>query len=214
MAVAGTGLRCSLSTCTYSTDDQVPAESALETKVTLLRIHADTVHPPSPSPVQQNPATAGSRAKLDPPKLSAGADQQTWDLFQRSWQLYKSGMAISAPQQAVHLFNCLDEDLRGDVLRANPDKDISTVAEAELLESIKSLAVKVESKLVHRIKMGQTVQSTGHSIRNFHATLKGYAKLCQYKIKCSGCAKEIDYSDEMILDQLVRGISDKEILEY
>ena len=130
------GLKCSLSTCPYSTDDQVPAESTIETKLTLLRIHADTVH--SPSPVQQTTTTAGSRAKLDPPKLSAGADQQTWELFQRSWQLYKSGMSITATQQSVHLFNCLDEDLRGDVLRANPDKDIGTISEADLLKSIES----------------------------------------------------------------------------
>ena len=60
--------------------------------------------------------------------------------------------------------------------------------------------------------MGQAVQPPGHSIRNFHATLKGYAKLCQYSIKCTSCDKNIDYSDEIILDQLIRGISDKEIL--
>ena len=50
------------------------------------------------------------------------------------------------------------------------------------------------------------------SIRNFLATLKGYAKLCEYKVKCTSCSKEIDYSNEIILDQLVRGINDKEIL--
>jgi hypothetical protein len=42
--------------------------------------------------------------------------------------------------------------------------------------------------------------------------LKGQSKLCQYKIKCSACQVENEYSEEMILDQLIRGIGDKEIL--
>jgi len=166
------GLECSLSSCTYSTDSQVPATTGMETKLKLLRIHADTVHK---SPAQQTSLPTSSKAKLDPPRLSAGSDQQTWDLFKRSWEIYKSGMGIPTAQQPVHLFNCLDEDLRSDVLRANPDKDFNTWAEKDLTEAIQTLAVKMESKLVHRIKMGQAVQPPGHSIRNFHATLKGYA---------------------------------------
>merc|ERR1712055_629292 len=68
------------------------------------------------------------------------------------------------------------------------------------------------SKLVHRIRMGQTSQALGSSIRIFQATLKGQTKLCQYKFKCSAFQVENDYSEEMILDQLIRGIGDKEIL--
>ena len=148
------GLKCSLSSCAYSTDDQVPATTELETKLKLLRIHADTVHQPR---VQQDSSHTSSKAKLDPPRLSAGSDQQTWDLFKRSWEIYKSGMSIPTAQQPVHLFNCLDEDLRSDVLRANPDRNFDTWAEKDLMEAIQILAVKMESKLVHRIKMGQAV---------------------------------------------------------
>ena len=86
------------------------------------------------------------------------------------------------------------------------------MTEVELTNAIKSLAVKIESKLVHRIRMGQTSQAPGSSIRIFQATLKGQTKLCQYKFKCSACQVENDYSEEMILDQLIRGIGDKEIL--
>ena len=70
----------------------------------------------------------------------------------------------------------------------------------------------MESKLVHRIRMGQSTQSPGQSIRNFHATLKGQAKLCQFRVSCPDCNTVVDYSEEVILDQLVRGIGDKEIL--
>ena len=91
--------------------------------------------------------------------------------------MYKAGMNINNTQASVFLFNCLDQDLRDDILRANPTTQINDLPEADLITAIKTLAVKVESKLVHRIRLGQSSQSPGHSIRNFHATLKGQAKL-------------------------------------
>ena len=126
--------------------------------------------------------------------------------------MFKTGMGITVTQSPVFLFNCLDGDLKDDILRANPGTEVAEMTEAALIDTIKGLAVKVESKLVHRIRMGQATQAPGSSIKNFHATLKGQSKLCQYKIKCSACQVENDYSEEMILDQLIRGIDDKEIL--
>ena len=55
-------------------------------------------------------------------------------------------------QASTFLFNTLDEDLRQDVFRAHPDKDISAMNETDLVKSIKHLAVIVESELVHRTK--------------------------------------------------------------
>ena len=45
------------------------------------------------------------------------------------------------------------------------------------------------------------------------ATLRApQSRVCQYKFKCSACQVVNDYSEEMILDKLMRGIGDKEIL--
>ena len=209
------GIPCSAPTCQYNTDDQVPPETDMQTKLTLLQIHRETVHP---APVTPQAAAHGpqatQRAKLDPPKLSAGCDQETWELFLRNWAMYRSGMNIGATQASVYLFNCLEQDLRDDILRANPSTQVNDMSEDDLTAAIKTLAVKVESKLVHRIRMGQSTQTPGHSIRNFHAVLKGQAKLCQFKVTCPApaCDTVVDYSEEVILDQLVRGISDKDIL--
>ena len=73
--------------------------------------------------------------------------------------MYKAGINISNAQSSVFLFNCLDHDLRDDILRANPSTQISDMPEADLTAAVKTLAVKVESKLVHRIRMGQSTQS-------------------------------------------------------
>ena len=121
-------------------------------------------------------------------------------------------MGITVTHSPVFVFNCLNSDLKDDILCANPGREVTEMTEVELTDAIKGLAFKIESKLVHRIRMGQTSQAPGSSIRIFQATLKGQTKLCQYKFKCSACQVENDYSEEMILDQLIRGIGDKEIL--
>ena len=195
--------------CTYNTDSQCDPGQAFADKLALLKIHADSTHSTSaPAPR----TASNSRAKLDAPKLSAGSDQETWEHFLRNWSMFKTGMGITTTQSPVFLFNCLDSDLKDDILRANPGTEVAEMTETALTDAIKTLAVKVESKLVHRIRMGQASQAPGTSIKIFHATLKGQSKLCQYKIKCSGCQLENDYSEEIILDQLIRGIDDKEIL--
>ena len=206
------GIPCSAPACGYNTDSQVPPDTGLQDKIALLQIHKDTVHA-TPAQHHGTPQVAAThRAKLDLPKLSAGSSQETWELFQRSWQLYKTGMGIPDTQATVYLFNCLDQDQRDDIMRANPATQINTLSEADLMASVKSLAIKIESKLVHRIRMGQSLQPPGHSIRNFHATLKGQARLGQFKVTCHNCQTSVDYSEQVILDQLIRGLADKEIL--
>ena len=206
------GIPCSAPACGYNTDSQVPPDTSLQDKISLLQIHKDTVHATPVQPHSTPQMASNHRAKLDLPKLSAGSSQELWELFLRSWELYKTGMNIPNTQATVYLFNCLDQDLRDDIMRANPSTQINMMSEADLIASVKSLAVKMESKLVHRIRMGQCLQPPGHSIRNFHATLKGQARLGQFKVTCHNCQTIVDYSEEVILDQLVRGLADKEIL--
>ena len=169
------GLPCSVPLGTYSTDSQCDPEQNFADKLVLLKIHADSAHAtPAPAPAPR-PAS-GSRVKLDPPKLSAGSDQETWEHFLRNWAMFKTGMGITVTQSPVFLFNCLGGDSKDDILRANPGTEVAEMTEAALTEAIKGLAVKVESKLVHRIRMGQPTQAPGSSIKNFHATLKGQSK--------------------------------------
>ena len=84
------------------------------------------------------------RAKLDLPKLSAGSSQESWELFLRSCKFYKMGINTQA-KMALYLFNCLDQDLRDDIMCANPSTQINTMSETYLIVSAKSLAVKMES---------------------------------------------------------------------
>ena len=73
-------MACTVATCGYNTSDQVPDETDVASKIQLLQIHASSVH-------QGGGAgrVAGVKAKMDPPKLQPGVDQQTWDQFMARW---------------------------------------------------------------------------------------------------------------------------------
>ena len=198
--------------CDYKT-----ADVDITGAVALLVIHG-TVHPQAQA---QAPAAAPTspqipKIKVDSPKIATGTSAEDWESFKRLWKLYKSSQGIQDAQRSTYLMYCCEMDLQTDILKTFPNTDISAVSEKDLLEAIENLAVKRESVLVQRIKISKLVQSPGVYIRNFYAQLHGQAKLCKYTMtaKCGGCDADIniDYSDEMIKDHLVRGISDQEIL--
>ena len=88
------GIPCSAPACGYNTDSQVPPDTSLQDKISLLQIHKDTVHATPVQPHSTPQMASNHRAKLDLPKLSAGSSQELWELFLRSWELYKTGMNI------------------------------------------------------------------------------------------------------------------------
>ena len=117
-------------------------------------------------------------------------------------------MGIDGGTASSWLFTCLDRDLGDTVLKANPGIEPQDMTEVDLTASAKKLAVKVESKLVHRIRMGKAFQQPGVGIDNYLAILKGLARQCEYTVNCSSCNNATDYSEEVISDQLVRGLAD------
>ena len=104
------GIPCSVPDCLFNTDNQVPPETDLAFKLQLLQMHNPAVHPAPVAPAQvPAPAIQSThRVKLDPPKLSAGSDQETWELFLRSCAMYKSGMGISNTQR-IHKLGFLGQ---------------------------------------------------------------------------------------------------------
>ena len=87
--MAAPGLACSVPTCTYTTTDTVPDDTDIASKIQLLQIHTSAAH-------QGGPATRapGVKAKMDPPRLQTGVDQQTWDQFMARWAIFKTTMGV------------------------------------------------------------------------------------------------------------------------
>ena len=146
-------LPCSAPDCPYTTMDAVDYAATVQDKIAVLRIHADTVH---------GVPTLQHRIMLAPPQ------EPRWILLNSAqaqmyvrWEVFKSKMGITTGV-SMWLFNCLDEELGDAVLQANTNPAPKDMSEQAHLLSIMSLAVKKESKLVQRIKLGRTSSPLGY----------------------------------------------------
>ena len=217
-------LKCLNAGCQWQSQDLDVAFADALTK--QLEMHNQEVHAPAAAAaaaaaaqaaVQAAPrpmaAAAPPRLKLDPPRIDSNCDPDKFSAFTRQWTMYKVGMAIASDMTTTALFYCCTDELRTDLLR-DIRSDVALMTETDLLAAIKRLAVKEESTLVHRIRLSRMMQSPGTGIRSFLANLRGQAALCQYTAWCTeaGCTHVYDFSEEIIKDNLIRGIADPEIL--
>ena len=151
------------------------------------------------------------KPKVDRPQISAGATSDDWSNFQRNWATFKALCSIPNDQLNKNLLECCEENLKhlmyGEYSEASADR----ATEAELLASIKRLAVVYESTLSHRLRLSGATQSPGQNIYGFLAVLKHLARPCGFSVTCSagGCVQVNDYSDSAIKDQLIKGMADE-----
>ena len=84
--------------------------------------------------------------------------------------------------------------------------------ETLLVAAIKEMVVRTRNKLVTRHKLRQMVQSHDQPIQTFLASIKATARLCEYKVKCEEelCGKMVDFTDQMVMEQLTVGLADEE----
>ena len=197
-------IKCPVAGCLWQSEDL--SEAFAPVIVTQLQMHEKAAHtsPPDPKP---------HKLQIDPPKFDVGASPEEWESFKRQWSMYKTGTAIPDCQAPTALFYCCSEGLRLDIMR-DIRLDVASMKETDLLAEIRRLAVKEESILVQRMKLGKLTQAPGMGIRTFAANLRGQASLCNFTVKCTetDCNHTFDYSQEIIKDNLVRGIADPEIL--
>lgn len=89
---------------------------------------------------------------------------------------------------------------------------LDTSNEQNLLEHIKRVAVKGTHKEVHRINFFRLSQMDGETVTQYVARLKSQAVLCQFKVTCinHNPEVEINYSDDMITQQLISGLKNQQ----
>ena len=111
----------------------------------------------------------------------------------------------SAPSQ---LFQCAENELDGSLLKANPHAASTTLP--DLLDAMRSLAVIPVSTGVVRTELLQLHQERDEPFRAFTARVRGKAETCAFTTICE-CGKNVDYTDHVIRDVLLNGISDPDI---
>ena len=88
----------------------------------------------------------------------------------------------------------------------------TALTEEQLLAAIKEMVVRTRNKLVTRHKLRKMVQSHDQPVQTFLSNLKATARMCEYKVKCEDemCGKMVDFTEQMVLEQLTVGLADEE----
>lgn len=186
--------------CKYVTVDTTIGEA-----ITLLQMHEKAKHE------QQTIASSVVKAdKVRRPTITGGGSSEDWQYFVTRWEEYASATKLSDSDKVLQLLECCDEQLRRDLTRA-AGGTLSAKPENEVMKAMRKLAVREENTMVARFSLHQMSQDADEPVRNFGARIKGQANVCNYSTECPNCAHNIDYTDEILRDVLVRGLADTEI---
>ena len=160
-----------------------------------------------------NTSTAQSKAeKPKRPIISTGTTLEKWSYFISRWQRYKQLTNMNSTEISCHLLECCEDELQLALHRAI-GPSIADKPESEILNIIKSFAVKEENVLISRNVLRGMVQNHEEDIKHFAARIKGQAEVCNYTVKChnSNCNTLISYAESEIKDQICKGLADQEI---
>ena len=146
------------------------------------------------------------------PSLKEGSTEGGYQFFVHEWKQYKESSTASEKELLKQLTHCVGADIRRKLFESNLG---GVETEETILKHLKRLCVKSQNRLVNVVEFGEMMQGQEEPVAVTLARLRGAAANCGFKIKCSkdGCAQEVDYSEDMIAYQLVRGLADTLIQE-
>ena len=193
-------VQCTVPACEFQTDDVTEALA-----IALLAnhgiAHQHTTHERVSVPASRGP-------NLERPRINTGVSTEEWNVFTRRWELFRSGSAIDDTSAPAQLFQCAGDELSDSVLKADPQAASYTLA--QLMDTMRSLAVIPVAKGVSRTELFQLRQEHDEPFRTFAARVRGKAETCAFTTKCE-CTRTVNYTDHMIRDVLIHGISDSDI---
>jgi len=191
-------IQCPIPGCGYATP-----EVSESIAIALLTTH--TTQHTAPAPVASE-ISKGPR--LDRPKVEMGVTPEEWNIFTRRWDAFVHGSGLNADNCSSQLFQCAGPALGDCLLKSYPN--IVTRPTVEVLAAMKSLAVVVIAIGVARAELVTMRQSRDEPIRAFASRVRGKAETCAYVTQCT-CALSVDFTDCIIKDVILAGISDLDI---
>lgn len=157
-------------------------------------------HNPRPPPTSQ-------RSKPSRPIIETDCTDNGWVIFKDAWVRYKQMTKLtdldeirnelrSACSPAVNelLFNFVGP------------ASLNTSTEDELLNHIRSVAVKTVHPEVYRQQFFRLKQSDGETITHYVSRLKSQAMLCDFIQNCDDGRCKTSYAENMITSQLIAGL--------
>ena len=125
---------------------------------------------------------------------------------------YKAQANLTVASKS-HLESCFGDEVTVVLFGRLGQEGWDILTEETLLDNVKEVFVKKRNRMINRLKLQSQVQGPDQPVQQYIAALKQIARTCKYRVKCSkdGCDQNVDYSNEMVLDQLVKGLNDDEI---
>lgn len=194
---------------------QMEAMAALQEENATLRRDAAVVEATGGITGDGNAQGNYKSKKPERPLINAGIDDREWALLQDTWSRYKLMCKIApndVPTLRLELRAACSADVNKLLFEFVGPAVLDNCTESELLQHIKSVAVKVTHKEVHRMAFDKMVQGQGETITQFVSRLKAMSFLCQFEITCTACNSQVkqSYAEDRIAQRLVAGLSNQE----
>ena len=179
-------------------------QMAMQQQITQLLSHLVPVNVATTSP----PTTHNHHRSMPTrPIIEADCTDNKWVIFKDAWTRYKQMTSLQNPNE-------IRNELRSSCSTAVNEllfnfvgpAQLNAATEAELLDHIKSVAVKTVHPEVYRQQFFRIKQSDGENITHFVSRLKSQAMLCDFVRKCDNGQCDTSYSSNMIISQLIAGL--------
>ena len=107
---------------------------------------------------------------------------------------------------------CLSDEAAQLVYGRYGHEAYTALTEEQLLAALREMVVRTRNKLVTRSKLRKMVQSHDQPVQTYLSNLKATARMCEYRVKCEDemCGKMVDFTDQMVMEQLTVGLADEE----
>lgn len=153
-----------------------------------------------------------NRPKPVRPIIEEGVDDFGWNIFLDKWERYKQVAELKDEREV-----CLElrDSCSADVNRmlfefiGVEELNKTSLTEVDLLEDIKSVAVRSIHKEVHRNHFNLISQDGSEKVTKFVGRLKAKSILCDFNVKCE-CGKRVSYAEEMVAQRLTTGVTNPE----
>ena len=157
-------------------------------------------------------STSIGTKKPDRPIVNSDLDDSDWELWKDRWKRYKLMIKITSPQDLkMELRASCSDEVDKLLFQYVGATVLDAASEIQLLDHIRSVAVKGIHVDVHRKDFAGLTQGEGELITHYVARLKSRAAMCDFTVKCS-CdpVTTISYADKMVAHQLVVGLQSQE----
>ena len=199
---------CYIAECEYQTH----ARLTFDQQVMDIKAHAEIVHPPG------NPSTQDTRPpreavpkpkELPRPVVEEDITEGDWKHFLVKWTRYKRSCLSNQSATFVldQLWACCSESLENSIYKKGGSE--AATDEDALLKVMKEMAVRQQNVMINVVEFLGMGQDMDEPAKHFAARLKGQAQVCDFTIPQG----TTDYSNKMVMHQLIRGLVDPSIQE-